>query len=313
MATNKKKSAKEKAVAKDTTTTATTAKAENTTATATATATFPQEGAMLSELPPPEKGLLQSPFFIAFLLLAMGVWKAHELRSASIVESSKRCIAFLGDDACKDPLILSLLSLKFHYAMQGICIVFGYYLLVRKTESMLAHINALLGLSPIMAGMSVLLCNLSVIPYPAAKGQCIPAMGLLAMAVPLQKQHQPFTEPRVIQSSTSSSSSLPSMILAMFIGTSFLQAIHCLADSFDLSLVNPVSEWISPWPLHVVAARPAARPILQFFAVDHLSMMFLYAYAWHSFPDATQRVRTTLLSFVSLFVVRHGYMYRGQR
>jgi hypothetical protein len=173
-----------------------------------------------------------------------------------------------------------------------------------SNEAILGQINGLLVLSPIMAGMAVLLGNLSVISYHAAKSQCVIGVVLALLALPPEKKNQPFTSQRV-----ANWQSIPSLVLAMMAMASIGQAILCLLDSYDQSPGGLMGQLL-PWPPHLVVDLPAARPILQFFAVDYLLLGLLYAYGWHSFPDQTQRVRFAVRlsldgSFNSLFYMYH--------
>lgn len=261
MTTNKKKSAKQKPE-----------KPKETTAAAAPAPAAPEIQ---------QKGVFLSSQFTILILVAMGAARMMEVRSASQPESDK-CIRYLGESACQDPIVSSLLSLKFHFAIQVFCMVVLYMLLAWNTESMLSHINGLLVLSPIMAGMAVLLGNSAIIPYPAAKGQCIPAVVLALISLPANDQ--PFSNARIPHWKT-----VPSIVFATLATASMIQAVNCLLDSYDAD--GMTIPQLLPWPEHLVTYQPALRPIIQFFAVDYLLMGLLYAYAWHSFPDHTQRVR----------------------
>jgi hypothetical protein len=281
MATNKKKAAKNKPE-----------KAVKTSTSSSTTATpAPRQNDSLTNHPPrtaaetKQGGLFLSAQFTALVLLAMGMSRLLEVQAVSLstVETpSARCLVYLGDIACRDPTLQKLLSFKFQFIFPTTATVLLFMLRSWRNEAILGQINGLLVLSPIMAGMAVLLGNLSVISYQAAKSQCVIGVVLALLAMPPDKKNQPFTNQRVAPWQ-----SIPSMVLAIMAMVSIGQAILCLLDSYDR--FNVVG--LLPWPAHLVVDVPAARPILQFFAVDYLLLGLLYAYGWHSFPDQTQRVR----------------------
>jgi hypothetical protein len=278
MATNKKKSAKDKVE-----------KTDNKNA--------PSEGQPSSSAggdPTTPKAVFLSSQFTALVLVAMGISRVLEWRAAARLSSvsteettpaaaSEKCLAYLGAAACATRIIQTLLSLKFQFTLPTLATVVLFILRSWFNESNLAQINGLLVISPIMAGMAVLLGNLNTIPYNLAKSQCVLGIVMALLANP-SKNDQPFASGRV-----TSWKSIPSMILAILAVTALGQALLCLLDSFDVIRVVP---GLLPWPEHLVLDQPAARPILQFFAVDYLLLGLLYAHGFHSFPDRTQRVRT---------------------
>jgi hypothetical protein len=280
MATNKKKTAKDKVE-----------KADNKTAPSEGQPSSSQQAAGGDPTTP--KAVFLSSQFTALVLVAMGIsrvleWQASaRLSSTSTDETpavaSAKCLAYLGAAACAHPIIQTLLSLKFQFTLPTIATVVLFILRSWFNESNLAQINGLLVVSPIMAGMAVLLGNLNTIPYNLAKSQCVMGIVMALLANP-SKNDQPFASGRV-----ASWKSIPSMILAILAVTALGQSLLCLLDSFDVSRVVP---GLLPWPEHLVVDQPAARPILQFFAVDYLLLGLLYAHGFHSFADRTQRVRT---------------------
>lgn len=271
-------------------------------------------------MPRVQPGVLYPGQFIFLILLAMGVSRILQVRSAYSFSSSSNgeetngiermtpspvCVEYLGGDApCVDATIVSLLKLKFHSALHLTALVVALALQVWNTDVLLQQLNALCVLAPLGVGIAALAYS-TAISQTIVWRQALMGTVLAVLAAPTTT-NLPFVSSPFGNRRLSSAKSLTSMALAGLALSHLFRAAHFVlltttntntspeeesslsSSSSSIFVIHPslLREQLRP----DVALFAAAQPILLFLAVDAIAAALVTALAWHTLPDRSQRV-----------------------
>ena len=93
----------------------------------------------------------KAQFSIA-VMISIGISRVLQVKSASIEPSNSVCVTHLGEEACQDDAVLTLLKYKYHTALQTTGLIVAGMLQCWKTEAVLEAYNVLFVLSPLLTG-----------------------------------------------------------------------------------------------------------------------------------------------------------------
>lgn len=234
--------------------------------------------------------------FATLLMISMGIQRVLQVRSAyGGNEAAPICVEFLGESACTDESVMSLLHMKFHTALQCIILAAAVALQCWKTEPILRQLNALFILSPITTGLSTMFFAESI-SQGALLTQTMLGLVLAVVAAP-SATNLPFctgkyTSFMTLPSMALGSLALGNLVLAYQYVRLTTMTVRSGGDSdkitFPLLAIDPV--FYQELPANMVTA---VTTIVLFLAVDALTTALLYAHSWFALPDTHQRVRSS--------------------
>lgn len=219
----------------------------------------------------------------AVIFVFLGVSRLLEVRAARI-QDAKVCVDHLGSDYCQDENVLAAINVKFTSAMNLALLVVLVVLQCWNTEPTLSQLNSLLVVSPLYIGVGILRLS-PIIPDAQAWRQTIVALVLGVLTWP-NATNIPFWSAVTRQNWRT----LPTLALYGIAGIHLAQAVllglvvsgESIGEYASMLRVDPVAYSLQPEPM---------SPILQFMALDDLTIGLVLAFVAYSFTDRPQRVR----------------------
>lgn len=273
-------------------------------------------------------GIFSQSQLTTLILLSMGISRILQVRSAYSGGEKENeagrtatliCVEHLGEVACTDSTVLSLLKLKFHSALQVALLVSAVAWQCwnnHNTQAAAANVaavalqqlNALMIIAPMGTGIAAM-AYAEVIPLGAVWKQALVVLVLTVLAAPTDASNVPFWGGRRKSSSarTLASTALAGLALAnIFRAAHYVMLTRLPNNTTDDDDGAMTLAKMTPFAIDLVyyyqqqlssaAVAAAAQPILLFMAVDAITCALLYALSWHALPDSSQRVRASFLA-----------------
>ncbi|EEC49399.1 predicted protein [Phaeodactylum tricornutum CCAP 1055/1] len=216
------------------------------------------------------------------------VGAAVSIRSTNFVDAestkpAQACVEYLGEAACRDETVQALLRYKYLLGIQLVMLLVWVTLQSWNNEALLAKLNGLLMLSPLLPTVIALQYWAEWIAAGQIWHHSLMCLVLLALAVPASTQEIPFIH---------RDASRPRYKTLQSLAFATLTILHA-KQAYD---------WL--WPLlrqptkldaiqsivRLPASHGAAQVVTTFLGLDKLTTTLICAHAWCYFSEQQQRV-----------------------
>lgn len=234
------------------------------------------------------------PQFTALILVAMGVSRVIQVGSfisVSLTDVSKSCVHHLGEDACRDTGVITVLRLKYFMGIQLAMLVFLTMLQCWQSDELLTRLNACMLLTPIVTGLLTLFMYSDILPAGPIWKESMTGLVMGVLAMPQSFQSIPFLSGQQKKAKT-----LQSLTLILLVLVSLWEAYRLLWLSVSTSVQSLVN---TDSPLAIVPVT--------LLGVDYLTFAIIFAFGWFYFEGSSQRVRIT--SVVNRILLRASDPY----
>ena len=246
--------------------------------------------------------ILKGPQLTALILLSIGLSRVMQVRSAFAVEPDGQpvqiCVQHLGEAACTNDIILSLLKYKYGTALQLTILVVSIAIKLWNApdENDLARFNTLLCVTPLITGIQVLYVWRDTLGSGVLVKQLMMGVVLAILCAPSSLKMLPFYGPSKTGVRTKA---VPALVLLSLVVWNLFQTVSYLWMTTGMTTIEPTTTTTTQWWLPVQASalqslslelQVAAKPIIYFLAVDCLTTAALCAYCWQVLSYPSQRV-----------------------
>ncbi|GKZ01135.1 hypothetical protein MPSEU_001065000 [Mayamaea pseudoterrestris] len=233
------------------------------------------------------KGQLNTLILLAFTvsrILQIGGARSGLTNDSEDIAQYDGCVAHLGEEACRDVSVQSLLSLKYHSALVVLAVAVAIILPIWSSPQQLLRLNSLFVVAPLLLIVSALSFLHALAPATKTSNVMIVTL-LMLLAAPTEYLYVPFLHGRR-SSKITQGSRLPSLVLMVLI---FVKGQAIMTTCSDL-LANGDN-------IKAGLATPALT-MTSFLLIDRFTEISLYFFAWYEHQRSQQATTALLLAFV---------------
>jgi hypothetical protein len=236
--------------------------------------------------------------FNSLLCLAIGSAKIMEFAAAIAegTENPKTCMQYLEhEETCKHESFASLMLVKYYSAVQVSCLFVSLGWHVWNSDAYFQKLMTTLCFSPLATTLLACFASQDYVHNGRLRYLMLMSGVLMAITIPTTREMIPFLH----REQSWTLKSLQSLCL-LTLATAVLAEVSKVASygaDFENALL--VSDSSFPEP---------ARALVNFWLVDKVSTVFLYAFALVHLPESRQRVRTDIAICWKLCLVYISYL-----